>query len=129
MGRVTFIPLNRSRQRNRTYPQEEGVLPMIEKLVFDPKVRPAMDQIFGQTLICRKLEMASDYAQRFSMDVITLGGDSVNRKGAIDGGYHEQRHSRIKAMASMNAAERDVHATHARIKDLIEASNMKTMIL
>ena len=55
-----------------TLPQE--ALPMISKLTFDPKFRPAMMTLFGHTLVCRDFEKASEFAQSARMDCITMEG-------------------------------------------------------
>ena len=38
LGRVTFLPLNRLRATEVNYPQSPDVLPMIDRLNFDPLI-------------------------------------------------------------------------------------------
>ena len=52
----------------------QDALPMINKLRFDEKIRPAMELVFGKTLICRNLEVASQFSKSENLDCITLEG-------------------------------------------------------
>ena len=47
---------------------------MINKLRFDETFRPAMQLVFGKTLICRNLEVASQFSKSENLDCITLEG-------------------------------------------------------
>jgi structural maintenance of chromosome 3 (chondroitin sulfate proteoglycan 6) len=44
-GRVTFMPLNRLKPRETTYPQSGDVVPMIKKLRFDERFVKAFMQV------------------------------------------------------------------------------------
>ncbi|KAF9173849.1 Structural maintenance of chromosomes protein 3 [Mortierella sp. AD011] len=105
-GRVTFMPLNRLNPKPSTYPEANDAFPMIKKLSFDPKYTKAFEQVFGRALICRTLEIAATYSRSYNLNGITLGGDRVDRKGALTGGYQDTRNSRlniIKNIKSFNA--------------------------
>lgn len=52
----------------------QDALPMINKLRFDEAFRPAMQLVFGKTLICRNLEVASQLSKSENLDCITLEG-------------------------------------------------------
>eukprot|EP00301_Raphidiophrys_heterophryoidea_P004522 c11960_g1_i1.p1 GENE.c11960_g1_i1~~c11960_g1_i1.p1 ORF type:complete len:1246 (-),score=410.48 c11960_g1_i1:60-3728(-) len=107
-GRVTFLPLSDLRTRPTSYPQSYDVFPMIERLkIHNPETRAAFEQIFGKTLICRTLEIASKIAREVDLDCVTLEGDRVNRKGAITGGFIDQRTSRIRCLKQIKSS-RDV---------------------
>lgn len=47
---------------------------MISKLNYEPKHERAMKYIFGKTLICRNLEVATQIARTSNLDCITLEG-------------------------------------------------------
>ena len=47
---------------------------MINKLRFHEQFRPAMELVFGKTLICRNLEVASQFSKSENLDCITLEG-------------------------------------------------------
>lgn len=48
---------------------------MITKLQFQPKYDKAMRYIFGKTLICRNLEVATQIARTSNLDCITIEGN------------------------------------------------------
>ena len=98
-GRLTFMPLDRIRAAGAALPppDQASFVPLIDKISFDPVVAKAMQQVFGQTLLCRSREIAAQYAREYKIDCITLDGDQVNRRGALVGGYFDARSCRLKA--------------------------------
>eukprot|EP01135_Chromosphaera_perkinsii_P000613 Nk52_evm16s136 gene=Nk52_evmTU16s136 len=100
-GRVTFMPLNRLSPRQVQYPDTEDCIPITAKLEYDCMFRSAIEQVFGQTLVCRNMDVANKLAKEVNLDCITLDGDQVNRKGALTGGYYDSRRSRLEAMKSI----------------------------
>ncbi|KAL1425431.1 hypothetical protein MTO96_003513 [Rhipicephalus appendiculatus] len=109
-GEVTFMPLNRLMYKDVDYPNSNDAIPMISKLNFDPKFESAMKYIYGKTLICRNLEVATQIARTSNLDCITLDGDQVSHKGALTGGYFDTRRSRL-----------DLHKAHMQLmKEITE---------
>ena len=51
--------------------------------------------VFGKTLICRNIEVATKYARQQGYDCITLDGDQVSRRGALTGGYIDTTRSKL----------------------------------
>lgn len=110
-GRVTFMPLNRLKPKPVAYPQAPDAIPLIEKLRFDEIHRKAFQQVFGKTCVCKDLTVAAAYVRSHNLNTITLDGDKVDRKGALTGGYHDVRRSRIEGVRAvtswMDKYERD----------------------
>jgi structural maintenance of chromosome 3 (chondroitin sulfate proteoglycan 6) len=52
-------------------------------------------KVFGKTIICPSLQIAGGYTRSHGLNAITLDGDKVDRKGALSGGYHDIRRSRL----------------------------------
>ena len=101
-GRVTFMPLNRLRPGpDPRYPETEDAIPMLHRLKFDEKFRPAFKQVFRKALIVRSLEVGSRFSKSHDLDCVTIDGDEVNRKGALTGGYLDARRSRLQAQADI----------------------------
>lgn len=121
-GRVTFIPLNRIKVRPTTYPQANDAVPMISKLKFADEYRKAFEQVFGKTIICPNLEIASGYARSQGLIAITLAGDKSDRKGALTGGFHDTKRSRLECVKNI----RDW--TDARTKAAVEEINAHTRL-
>lgn len=47
---------------------------MVNHLKFDPKFRKAMLTVFGKTLVCRDIDVASQYAKSANLDCVTMEG-------------------------------------------------------
>uniref|UniRef100_A0A7N0UY74 Structural maintenance of chromosomes protein n=1 Tax=Kalanchoe fedtschenkoi TaxID=63787 RepID=A0A7N0UY74_KALFE len=97
-GRVTFIPLNRVINPRVMYPQSSDVIPLLKKLRFSSNFEPAFGQVFGRTVICRDLDVATRVARNDGLDCITLEGDQVSKKGGMTGGFYDSRRSKLKYM-------------------------------
>ncbi|XP_064630415.1 structural maintenance of chromosomes protein 3-like [Lineus longissimus] len=95
-GEATFLPLNRLDARDTVYPDTNDAIPMISKLEYTDKFAKCMKHVFGKTLICRNMEVATQIARTQNLDCITLDGDQVSRKGALTGGYYDSRKSRLE---------------------------------
>ena len=101
-GRVTFMPLNRIKPgADPKYPVTDDALPMMEKLTYDKKFRPAIAEIFRKGLIVKSIEVGCNYAKSHELDCVTIAGDQINRKGAMTGGWMEARRSRIGAQSDI----------------------------
>jgi len=101
-GRVTFMPLNRLNPKNPPMPKDDDVIPLLDKLEYDQTYEKAFQQVFGKTCVCRDLTIAAAYVKSHSINTITLEGDKVDRKGALTGGYHDTRRSRIEGIRNVN---------------------------
>ncbi|KIR29832.1 chromosome associated protein [Cryptococcus deuterogattii 99/473] len=113
-GRVTFMPLNRLRSHTVNYPKANDAIPMIQKLQFDREYVMAFEQVFGRTIICEDLQSAAHYTRSHGLNAVTIEGDRVDRKGALTGGYHDVRRSRLDAVKAAKKWRRAYEADHAR---------------
>ena len=103
-GRVTFMPLNRLNPRPTTYPQAQDARPMVSLIEFDDKYEKAVKQVFGKAIVTQNLSVASQYARTHGLTAVTPEGDRSDKKGALTGGYHDSRNSRLKTMQAVKAA-------------------------
>lgn len=60
---------------------------MVSKLEYEPKFEKAMRYIFGKTLICRNLEVATDMSKEYGLDCITIDGDQVKKNCFNDSSF------------------------------------------
>ncbi|KAH8427308.1 chromosome segregation protein SMC [Aspergillus melleus] len=97
-GRVTFMPLNRLRSRPINMPKASDTIPMIEKLQYDRAYDKAFNHVFGKTIICPNLQVAAQYARSHGVNAITPEGDRSDKRGALTGGFHDSRQSRLDAV-------------------------------
>ena len=66
--------------RRENYPTATDALPLIDKINFDAEYEIVMLYVFGKTLICRNMEVATKFARQHGLDCITLDGDQVSRR-------------------------------------------------
>ena len=112
-GRVTFMPLNRLRSKIPNFPQANDALPLIQKLHYDQQYERAVQQVFGKTIICPGLEVASQYARSHGVTAITPDGQRSDKKGAVTGGYHDPR-SVIDAIRNITRWRQEYETKRAR---------------
>lgn len=103
-GEVTFLPLNKLEVRDVEYPQTSDAIPMISKLHFSDEYAVAIRYVFGKTLICRSMEVSTQLARAHQLDCVTLEGDQVSRRGALTGGYVDNKKSRLELYADKQAS-------------------------
>ncbi|KAI0081880.1 structural maintenance of chromosome protein 3 [Panus rudis PR-1116 ss-1] len=117
-GRVTFMPLNRLHPKIPPVPNAHDAIPLIDKLRFDQSHVKAFQQVFGKTCVCRDLTIAAAYVKSHGINTITLDGDKVDRKGALTGGYHDVRRSRIEAINNLTNWKTKYNADSQRLKEV-----------
>lgn len=104
-GRVTFLPLNRLRVRDRQYPdRREDAVPLVSELEYDARYELAVQHVFGKTLFCRSKEVAAAFAREYDLNCVTKNGEQVNRRGALQGGFFDERRSRLEAHRTLSEA-------------------------
>lgn len=113
-GRVTFMPLNRLKGKPSNLPKASDTIPMLEKLQFDPQYETAFQHVFGRTIICPNLQVASQYARSHGVNAITPEGDRSDKRGALTGGFHDSRHSRLDAVKSVMKWRDELDAKKSR---------------
>ena len=127
-GRVTFMPLNRLKPKIGNIPKANDSIPMIEKIQFDPIYEKAFQQVFGKTVICPNLAVAAQYARGHGVNAITMDGDRSDKKGALTGGYHDPRQSRLEAVRNVTKWRNEYEAQKARsieIKSIIDQKDQE----
>jgi structural maintenance of chromosome 3 (chondroitin sulfate proteoglycan 6) len=117
-GRVTFMPLNRLKPKNPPPPNAQDAIPLIDKLRYDQAHQKAFQQVFGKTCVCRDLTIAAAYVKSHGINTITLDGDKVDRKGALTGGYHDIRRSRIEAIKNVTTWRAKFDTEDKRAKEV-----------
>lgn len=114
-GRVTFMPLNRLNPKPVNLPKASDAVHLLSKLKYDERYQRAYEQVFGKTIVCPTLQIASGYARSNGVSAITPDGDRSDKKGALTGGYHDTRKSRIDTLKK-TAAAREEHERHTERK-------------
>jgi len=96
IGRATFLPLNKIKPRKLTPEQrallkKPGVIGLITDLInYDRKYAPAIEHVFGDTIIVENLGVARDIGIG-TVRMVTLDGDLVETTGAMIGGFYQKK--------------------------------------
>ncbi|ONH68726.1 Chromosome segregation protein sudA [Cyberlindnera fabianii] len=118
-GRVTFMPLNRLKPKQHTYPDTQDCVPLIKKIAYPQDIEKAVLQVFGKTIVTMDLARGYELSKEFNLSAITLDGDKAEKKGLLTGGYVDNKKSRIEAMKlkKIKLAElKDKEAEFLRLK-------------
>ena len=88
VGRASFIPLNRIKTSSTgNLPKGDGIIGFAIDLVkFDPKMRPAFEFVFSDTLVTEDFKTAKKLGFK-GRRAVSLEGDLVERSGLITGGH------------------------------------------
>ena len=119
-GEVTFMPLNRLSVKDIDYPQTNDAIPMVSKLTYSDRYHKALKYIFGRTLICRNLEVATHLARSTRLDCVTLDGDQVSSKGSLTGGYFNTSRSRLEIQKTRSELREQIISAETELKNLQE---------
>lgn len=91
---------------------------MVSKLHYDPKYDKAMRYLFGKTLICRNLDVATKLARTTGLDCVTLDGDQVSSKGSLTGGYFNSSRSRLEMQKNRSETIAQIQQCEQELKSL-----------
>lgn len=117
-GRVTFMPLNRVKAPKTNYPNSPDVVPLLKKLKFSSRFTPAFAQVFGRTVICRDLDVATNVARTAELDCITLEGDQVSKKGGMTGGFYDHRRSKLKLISIIREGTKSINSKYDELEKI-----------
>ena len=112
------MPLNRLRPKPAPSVNAQDAIPLLSKITYDPIHAKAFQQVFGRTCVCRDLTLAAAYVKSHGINTITLDGDKVDHKGALSGGYHDIRRSRLDAIRAMSTWRTKSEADENRHKEV-----------
>ncbi|CAG9856359.1 unnamed protein product [Phyllotreta striolata] len=128
-GEVNFMPLNRLNVRDQDYPNDSDAIPMVSKLHYDQKYDKAMRYLFGKTLICRNMEVATKLARTTGLDCVTLDGDQVSSRGSLTGGYFNASNSRLETQKTRSETIDQIKQCEQELKSLrTELGKIETSI-
>jgi structural maintenance of chromosome 3 (chondroitin sulfate proteoglycan 6) len=117
-GRVTFMPLNRLKPKIPAYPQAQDAIPLISKVQFEKEYEKAVQQVLASSIICPNLTVASQYARSHHLKAVTPFGDTVEKRGALTGGFHDPRSSRLEASRNVLRLREELEMSRARDGDI-----------
>ncbi len=89
LGRLTFLPLNKIKPRSMREKPSLGV-PALDVVHYDARFRNAVAYALGDTLIVEDMDEARTVGIG-KIRMVTLGGELLERSGAITGGHYRPR--------------------------------------
>jgi structural maintenance of chromosome 3 (chondroitin sulfate proteoglycan 6) len=125
LGSIVCTPLNQIRPRPRRYPQLQGARPLVELISASDEVRPAVQQVFGRTMVCTSIELCDTVSHQHGLDAVTMDGDRVSSQGTMTGGYQDpSRYVRLKLceerrqeQGKLNTLEAQLPAVEREVED------------
>ncbi|XP_058126117.1 structural maintenance of chromosomes protein 3-like [Anopheles coustani] len=94
-GTFQFMPLNLLATHKYQYPSEKHAVPLISLLKYEKKLSPAIQMVFGKTILCSDLSLMPESALKCGLTCVTYEGDQ-NLRGVLKGGYHAPKPSILK---------------------------------
>jgi len=88
LGRLTFLPLNKIKPRSLK--EAPLGIPAMDVVDYDPKFKNAVAFALGDTLIVNDMDEARAVGIG-KVRMVTLGGELLEKSGAIVGGYYKPR--------------------------------------
>ncbi|MEM5869610.1 MAG: AAA family ATPase [Candidatus Aenigmatarchaeota archaeon] len=145
IGRATFLPLNKIKPvelEEKDLLKEEGVIGVASKLIeFDKKFSPAIEFVFGNTLVVEDLETMRKIGIG-KVRMVSLDGDLAEKSGAMIGGYYlratkvvpteaeieEYLKLREKLKEEIQTFEKEIQECEARLKELSKSEETKELV-
>lgn len=127
LGSIVCTPLNQLEVKSRTYPKLKGAKPLVDVIQCAERMYPAVQQVFGRTMVCSTLELCDEVSTKHGLDAITMDGDKVSSRGTLTGGYQDpSRFIRLSLNQKMIQAKGKVDAIRPRLVGLeqeVQAAN------
>jgi len=121
-GKVTFMPLNRLNPPDISMPQSEDVSPLLNHIKMNNgQHKKAFQQIFGRTLLCNNIDVATTFSREYELDCVTIAGDQVNRRGAMTGGFVDTRYSRLACIKDIKRLRNELKELKATSDSAVES--------
>lgn len=126
LGRVTCIPLNRVLAGDYVGDLNQELIdkgyeatPLTRQV--KPHVvtfQPALNQVFGKTLACSSIEVASELSRQYKCACVALDGSQVNSKGALTGGFIDEKFNRIRSNTKIRELTQELSTLEKTLKTL-----------
>lgn len=75
-------------------------------------------------MLAKDLDIGAKYSREFSLDVVTRDGDLINRKGGFEGGYRDERVSRMYNVSKIRELTATKHRLQGAQHDLEEENGV-----
>lgn len=124
-GRVTFMPLNRLKTQQVSYPDTNDCVPLLKKIGFNQTLEPAVRQVFGKAVVVLNLQRGAEIARDFKLTAITLDGDRCDKKGVMTGGFRDFNKSRLDSLAEYKKWKKEHDEIEAKLTEILSNIDLK----
>jgi structural maintenance of chromosome 3 (chondroitin sulfate proteoglycan 6) len=118
--RVTFVPLNRLKNDDFSFPNGNDSVPLIKKIAYDEFLAPAVKQVFGRTVVCVSIQRGYELADSHKVNAVTLDGDRCDSEGVLTGGFRDIKASRIDYLKNLRNFKSEIFETKEQLKAVKE---------
>jgi len=116
LGSIVCTPLNQLETKPRQYPKISGVKPLVDVISCPKWAFPAVQQVFGRTVVCSTLELCDEVSRKYGLDAITLDGDKVSSRGTLTGGFQDPaRFVRISQAQKLRDVQEKTNAIRPKL--------------
>lgn len=123
--RATFIPLNRLKNDDFSFPTGNDSVPLIKKIAYDDFLAPAVKQVFGKTVVCVNIQRGYELANEFGVNAVTLDGDRCDNRGVLTGGFRDLKISRIDYLKNLRISKGEIFQLKEDLQKIKEDINLK----
>lgn len=74
--------------------------------------------VFGRTLLCRDLTVATEMAKTTGFDCVTTSGDKVSARGPLSGGYFDSTRSKMTVQRMRTRIDENMRECEEEISNL-----------
>eukprot|EP00921_Rhytidocystis_pertsovi_P005823 GHVQ01009974.1.p1 GENE.GHVQ01009974.1~~GHVQ01009974.1.p1 ORF type:complete len:1076 (+),score=197.58 GHVQ01009974.1:508-3735(+) len=133
-GELTITPLLESKDvasKRLKYPEnDDRVKPLVDCIVCDDHIRPAVNIIFGRVVLCDTLPTAAAlHSAGYDFEYVTADGDTYSRNRTLAGGFIKQHSMRFHILQEISQAKReceDLRVSIAGPTDELESMEQRT---
>ncbi len=126
LGRATFLPIKavtgRGEFKNDDVLAEKGVLGLASSLVnVEQQYRGVVNYLLGKIVVADKIDNALMLARKYSYSliIVTLEGELLNRGGAISGGAFKNKSNLLGRRREIDDLEKAITANREKQEDLL----------
>lgn len=125
-NRITFIALNRIKNKEEKMIDDENMIPLWEQIVTEEKYKELLKYLTHNTYLVSDINNAILKKKKHNVNIVTLEGELVFKNGIITGGYEEKKNIFVEfkfLQKELNRAKEEKKELTRKINLLNDAIN------
>ncbi|CCW68544.1 unnamed protein product [Phytomonas sp. Hart1] len=119
-GRISFFPLDTCKGFKKNIPETPECSSLLSKVSYNDRFTKVVAEVFGRVAVVASLESGLKFTKELHLDVITLDGDQLGRKGAITGGYIDKLNMKLPIYANEKSLTLTLTEARKKLDDLCQ---------